>query len=103
MTGEQLDTELLRTFSPLDGLKRENLAALARKVQIRELSPRQFLFKEGDTEKRTMYVVSSRTYLRWQGRGNHKGWHRRRPQSRRRSFSAPCCRARARPRSIHIH
>jgi len=58
MTGEQLDTELLRTFSPLDGLKRENLAALARKVQIRELSPRQFLFKEGDTEKRTMYVVS---------------------------------------------
>lgn len=58
MTGEQLDTELLRTFSPLDGLKRENLAALARKVQIRELSPRQFLFKEGDTEKRTVYVVS---------------------------------------------
>ncbi len=58
MTGEQLDTELLRIFSPLDGLKRENLAALARKVQIRELSPRQFLFKEGDTEKRTVYVVS---------------------------------------------
>ena len=58
MTGEQLDTELLRTFSPLDGLKRENLAALARKVQIRELSPQQILFKEGDTEKRTVYVVS---------------------------------------------
>ena len=58
MTGEQLDTELLRTFSPLDGLKRDNLAALARKVQIRELSPQQFLFREGDTEKRTMYVVS---------------------------------------------
>ena len=58
MTGEQLDTELLRTFSPLDGLKRENLAALARKVQIRELAPQQFLFREGDTEKRTMYVVS---------------------------------------------
>ncbi len=58
MTGEQLDTELLRTFSPLDGLKRDNLAALARKVQIRELSPQQILFKEGDTEKRTVYVVS---------------------------------------------
>ena len=58
MTGEQLDTELLRTFSPLDGLKRDNLAALARKVQIRELSPSQMLFKEGDTEKRTVYVVS---------------------------------------------
>ena len=58
MTDEQLDIELLRTFSPLDGLKRDNLTALARKVQIRELSPKQVLFKEGDTEKRTMYIVS---------------------------------------------
>jgi CRP-like cAMP-binding protein len=58
MTDEQLDTELLKSFSPLDGLKRDNLAALARKVQIRELSPQQILFKEGDTEKRTIYVVS---------------------------------------------
>ncbi|HLT90722.1 MAG TPA: cyclic nucleotide-binding domain-containing protein [Woeseiaceae bacterium] len=58
MTDEQLDTELLKRFSPLDGLKRDNLAALARKVQIRELSPQQVLFREGDTEKRTIYVVS---------------------------------------------
>jgi CRP-like cAMP-binding protein len=58
MAGEQVNTELLRGFSPLDGLKRDNLAALARKVQIRELSPGQLLFREGDTEKRTIYVVS---------------------------------------------
>lgn len=58
MTDEQLDIELLRTFSPLDGLKRDNLTALVRKVQIRELSPQQMLFKEGDTEKRTVYIVS---------------------------------------------
>ena len=58
MTDEQLDIELLRTFSPLDGLKRDNLTALARKAQIRELSPKQMLFKEGDTEKRTVYIVS---------------------------------------------
>jgi CRP-like cAMP-binding protein len=58
MASEQVSTELLRGFSPLDGLKRDNLAALARKVQIRELSPGQMLFKEGDTEKRTIYVVS---------------------------------------------
>ena len=38
--------------------RRDNLAALARKVQIRELSPGQLLFKEGDTEKRTIYIVS---------------------------------------------
>ncbi len=58
MVVEQVSTEMLRGFSPLDGLKRDNLAALARKVQIREMSPGQLLFKEGDTEKRTLYVVS---------------------------------------------
>jgi CRP-like cAMP-binding protein len=58
MSVEQVSTEMLRGFSPLDGLKRDNLAALARKVQIREMSPGQILFKEGDTEKRTLYVVS---------------------------------------------
>jgi len=58
MTDEQKITELLKRFSPLDGLKRDNLLALARKVQIRELSPGQLLFKEGDTEKRTFYVVT---------------------------------------------
>ena len=34
MTTEQLDMELLKSFSPLDGLKRDNLAALAKKVRI---------------------------------------------------------------------
>ena len=58
MKDEQLTTDLLRNFSPLDGLKRDNLAALARKVQVREMSPGQILFKEGDTEKRTIYIVS---------------------------------------------
>ncbi len=58
MTGEQVSTELLRGFSPLSGLKRDNLAALAGKVQLRELSPGQLLFKEGDTEKRTIFIVS---------------------------------------------
>jgi CRP-like cAMP-binding protein len=58
MTSERIDIELLRSFTPLNGLKRDNLAALARKVQLRELSPGQVLFKEGDTEKRTFYVAS---------------------------------------------
>ena len=67
MTGEQLNTDLLQRFSPLDGLKRDNLAALAGKVQIRELSPQQVLFKEGDAEKRTVYVVSGTLELLDQG------------------------------------
>lgn len=68
MTDEQTTTALLRRFSPLDGLKRDNLAALARKVQIRELSPGQVLFKEGDTEKRTFYVVSGTLELQDHGK-----------------------------------
>ena len=58
MAAEDTNTDLLKQFSPLNGLKRDNLAALARKVQLRELSPGQVLFKEGDTEKRTFYVAS---------------------------------------------
>ena len=67
MTAEQLNTDLLKRFSPLDGLKHDNLTALAGKVQIRELSPSQMLFKEGDTEKRTVYVVSGTLELLDQG------------------------------------
>jgi len=72
MTSEQLDIELLRTFSPLDGLKRDNLTALARKVQIRELSPGQVLFKEGDSEKRTVYLVSGTLELLSDGKVEQK-------------------------------
>ena len=75
MTDEQISPDLLRKFSPLDGLKRDNLAALVRKVQLRELSPGQILFKEGDTEKRTFYVVSGVLELIDQGKvvGTVKG------------------------------
>jgi CRP-like cAMP-binding protein len=68
MTDEQLSADLLKGFSPLDGLKRDNLAALARKVQLRELSPGQVLFKEGDTEKRTFYIASGILELIDQGK-----------------------------------
>jgi CRP-like cAMP-binding protein len=68
MAIEQVSTELLRGFSPLDGLKRDNLAALARKVQIREMSPGQLLFKEGDTEKRTLFILSGILELVNQGK-----------------------------------
>lgn len=65
---DPISTALLKQFSPLDGLKRDNLAALARKVTIREASPQQLLFKEGDTEKRTIYVVSGAVELIDQGK-----------------------------------
>jgi CRP-like cAMP-binding protein len=58
MESKPLDLGLLRSLSPLDGLKSENLHALARKTVLRELTTGRLLFKEGDTDKRTYYVVS---------------------------------------------
>ncbi len=53
-----LELSLLRSFSPLDGLKNENVRALARKTTLRDLAQGRVLFKEGDADKRTYYLVS---------------------------------------------
>jgi CRP-like cAMP-binding protein len=58
MESKPLDLGLLRSFSPLDGLKPENLQTLARKTVLRELTGGRVLFKEGDSDKRTYYLVS---------------------------------------------
>src|SRR6185437_3180561 len=53
----EASVQLLKTLAPLDGLKRDNLAALAKKVTVRKLSTGRALFKEGDTDKRTIWLV----------------------------------------------
>ncbi len=53
-----LTEAILRRFSPLDSLKRENVAALAKKMEIRTLESGKTLLREGDTDKRTYYLVS---------------------------------------------
>jgi len=63
MAAEIPNLEVLGTFSPLDSLKRENLTALAKKTQIKDLSPGQVLFKEGDREKRTFYLLTGKLVL----------------------------------------
>jgi CRP-like cAMP-binding protein len=60
----EASVQLLKNFTPLDGLKRENLAALAKKVNVRTLTAGRFLFKEGDTDKRTVYLVGGLVELR---------------------------------------
>ncbi len=64
MDERPLDLSVLKTFSPLDGLKAENLHALARKTVVRELGAGRVLFKEGDTDKRTFYLVAGQVELR---------------------------------------
>ena len=53
MTDSTVTPDMLRRFSPLDGLKRENVAALAKKMEVRTLDSSKPLLREGDTDKRT--------------------------------------------------
>jgi CRP-like cAMP-binding protein len=60
----EASVQLLKTFAPLDGLKRDNLAALAKKVVVRTMPAGRTLFKEGDTDKRTVWLVSGMVELK---------------------------------------
>ncbi|MDE2220776.1 MAG: cyclic nucleotide-binding domain-containing protein [Gammaproteobacteria bacterium] len=62
--GRTANVALLRRLSPLDGMKNDNLAALARKVTVNELAANRNLFKEGDTERKSYWLVSGMVELR---------------------------------------
>ena len=64
MSEQPIDLSILRRFAPLDGLRRENLGALARKTAVRRLDSGRVLFKEDDTDARTFYLVSGDVELR---------------------------------------
>jgi CRP-like cAMP-binding protein len=57
MESKPIDLGLLRSFSPLDSMKRDTLHSLARKAVLRELPSGRLLFKEGEDDKRTHYLV----------------------------------------------
>src|SRR5262245_57013697 len=64
----EVSVELLRSLTPLEGMKRENLHALAKKVSVRQINAGRTLFKEGDTDKRTIWVVRGMVELSENGR-----------------------------------
>lgn len=61
---KQVDIAQLKAFSPIDSLKKDNLAALVKKTKVRDAQPGEALFREGDTEKRTVYVLAGTVELR---------------------------------------
>jgi CRP-like cAMP-binding protein len=67
LTGNPKELALLRTFSPLDGMKPENLIALARRTQRLQAPKSRLLFTEGDEEKQTFYLVSGTVDLLAEG------------------------------------
>lgn len=60
----KLTNDVLKQFAPMDGLKRQNLEALVKKTSIRSLDAGSSLFKIGDKQKRTIYVVTGSVELR---------------------------------------
>jgi len=60
----EASVQILKAFAPLDGLKRDNLAALAKKVSVRTMTAGRFLFKEGESDKRTVWLVGGLVELR---------------------------------------
>ncbi len=63
MSETPVNIEVLRTFSPLDSLKRENIAALAKKIQVLQLESGKVLFREGDADRHTYYLVKGTLQL----------------------------------------
>ncbi|HEX5048695.1 MAG TPA: cyclic nucleotide-binding domain-containing protein [Gammaproteobacteria bacterium] len=61
---KQVEIAQLKALSPLGSLKKDNLHALAKKTKVREAQPGEALFREGDSEKRTVYVLSGTVELR---------------------------------------
>lgn len=67
LSGSPSDLALLRTFAPLDGMKAENLVALARKTSRVQAPKGRLLFTEGDEEKQTFYLLSGTVDLLQEG------------------------------------
>ena len=66
---KQLNVSQLIGFSPLDGLKEDNLRTLIEETKILDAEPGHVLFHEGESEKRTVYMPSGTVELR-QGSGS---------------------------------
>ena len=58
------DVALLQRFTPLAGMKKDNQAALARKIVVRRLDAGRQLFREGESLKDSFWIVSGTVELR---------------------------------------
>lgn len=68
MTDKQASISQLKSLSPLDGLKQENLHALVEKTRVKSLGAGKSLFDYGDDRKVTVYLLSGELEL-----VNHQG------------------------------
>jgi len=55
---EHMDVERLSGFSPFDALKKDNLSDLVAQIKVQQASAGEALFKQGDADKRSVYLLS---------------------------------------------
>lgn len=67
LTGSPSDLAMLRSFTPMDGMKAEHLVALARKTSRLQAPKARLLFCEGDEEKQTYYLLKGTVDLLQEG------------------------------------
>lgn len=67
LSGSPKDLALLKSFSPLEGMRPENLAALARKTSRLQAPKGRLLFSEGDEDKQTYYLLAGTIDLMAEG------------------------------------
>ena len=67
LSGSPKELALLKSFSPLDGMKAENLLALARRTSRLQAPKGRLLFTEGDEDKHTYYLLSGTVDLMAEG------------------------------------
>jgi len=57
MSGTLIDKELLKSFIPPSALNTDNFQELSGKAVIEEIAAGRTIFKQGDTDKKTIYLV----------------------------------------------
>ena len=63
MTAELIDTELFKTFVPPGKLRAANFKELASKAFVEELAAGATIFKQGDVDKKTVYLIDGEVTL----------------------------------------
>jgi CRP-like cAMP-binding protein len=62
--GRPATVQVLRRFAPFEGMKAENVTALAKKVFVRTLDAGRPLIKEGEADKRAYWLVAGMVEVR---------------------------------------
>lgn len=57
MAAALVDKSLLKTFVPASALNAENFQELASKAEVEELGPGKAIFKQGDNDRKTVYLL----------------------------------------------